>query len=426
MAAMSSQVQARKKFAVGKLIALTGPETGVGRSVCAVSIAISLAQRWRCLALDLDTATRTLQTYFGLHAATVDISEFLENPANSLETIQARTRVTNLDCIGWSVSGGNLVGLGPQRIDSLLRCMQSHPADYVFATLPAGTTEDTIELFTSADIPIVVTPSTPALLEKVLEFLRHCAPIGFDGRSVYLVVNRVQRGGEVREASELVEKVRDSLGLSVSILGTIQYDHQLEASFRPGSALSVQRSQTVTALAFENIAVRIERLLPRGRLDTATGRRLQHQHQNAVGELQQIIQNKNDEIAGNNAIIRELEERNQLYTSRLAERERLLEEKDRIIHDFGERLAQLTAAHARATAEVMETVRHLAEEIRVQREQLVSAIESCRSFVSGSENRVTESELRQEISQLQELQKRKDEVIAQLERKVRVLESEIL
>ncbi|PYS27917.1 MAG: hypothetical protein DMG11_14645 [Acidobacteria bacterium] len=146
-----------------------------------------LAQRWRCLVVDLDTRTRNLQTYFGLQAANVGISDFLDNPANSLEAIQTRTRVTNLDCIGWSAAGAKPVALGPLRIDSLLRSMHSHPADYVFATLPAGTTGDTLELFTAADIPILVTTSTPAVLGNVLEFLRSCASTGFSGRSVYLV-----------------------------------------------------------------------------------------------------------------------------------------------------------------------------------------------------------------------------------------------
>jgi MinD-like ATPase involved in chromosome partitioning or flagellar assembly len=408
------QAQAKKRFAVGKLIALASPESGMGRSVCAASVAISLAQRWRCLVVDLDTRTRNLQNYFGLQAANVAISEFLENSANSLETIQTRTRVTNLDCIGWSAAGAKPVALGSLRIDSLLRSMHSHPADYVLATLPAGATGDTLELFTAADIPVLVTHSTPALLERVLEFLRSCASTGFDGRTVYLVVNRVQRGGEVREASALVEKAKESLGLNVSILGTIQYDHQLEASFRPGSPLSVQRSQNVTALAFEDIALKIERLLPRGRLDTAGGlwprktrrntngnlrdavmtsfggkskqlqeelrqrdeslRRFQQQHQRAIEDLQQIIGNKNEEIAGDSALIRELEEKVQLYTSDLSERKKYLSEledsnaaivaQNEVIQRERETIAQQREETARSLVEAETLLQHKNQEIQ--------------------------------------------------------------
>ncbi|HYR89566.1 MAG TPA: P-loop NTPase [Terriglobia bacterium] len=465
-----SHATARKRFAAGKLIALASPEAGVGRSVCAASVAISLAQRWRCLVVDLDTATRNLQTYFGLPAASVGISDFLDNPANSLETIQTRTRVTNLNCIGWSAAGAKPVALGPLRIDSLLRSIHSDPADYVFATLPAGTTDDSLELFTAADIPILVTTSTPALLEKVHEFLRR-ASTGFSGRSVYLVVNRIQRGGEVREASEFIERAKESLGLNVSILGTIQYDHQLEASFRPGSPLSVQRSQTVTALAFEDIALKIERLLPRGRLDTSTGtpgrktrrtansnlrdavmtsfggktkqlqeelwrrdeaiRRLQQQHQGALEELQLLIRNKNDEIAGSNAIIHELEKKIELQTgdlsrqtkhvsdlenswaALLAERDVLQRERD----SMGDRLALLATEHVRVASEATEAIRRVAE-ILQQLSEEIQLHETARQKEMVVQE--MESTLRQEISELQELRRWNETAIVEFEKRVRL------
>jgi TonB family protein len=286
-----------------KLVAFASPEAGVGRSVCAASIAISLAQRSRCLALDLDSQSRKLQTYLGLPFPKLGISELLEDRVTSLDSIRWRTGVPNLDGIGWSPSSGKSFEFGTRKIDALLKALQSSTAAYVISTLPAGMADDTIGLFAAADFPIVVTAPSPSALEKVVEFLSRCGSRRFEGRPVHVLVNRVQRGGEEKEAEAAMKAAGNNLGLNVSILGTVPYDLRLEATFRPGLRFSPQRSPGVAAIAFENIGFKIERLpaytpAPRDAAQPAPTqpqqndeaiRRLQEEHRAVVDELQEKI-----------------------------------------------------------------------------------------------------------------------------------------
>jgi MinD-like ATPase involved in chromosome partitioning or flagellar assembly len=421
-------VEANGRITTRKLIVFGGLEAGVGRSVCAATLAMSLAKRWHCLALDLDARGRNLQTYFGHQAASVGIAEFLEHPGSGLDTVQSRTRVANLDCVGWSSGGAIPVALGSLRINSLLQSLQSHPADYVLATLPAGMSDDALEIFRSADIPILVTLATPARLDRAFEFLQRCASMGFS-RNVYLIVNRVQRGGELRDVAAISEKMRESLSFNVSVLGTIQHDHQIEASFRPGMPLSIQHLQSFASRPFDDIAIRLERLLPRSRpniptVRQATGRhngdgnrlsalfglfgkrarqledelrqkdeaarRFQQEHENAItriGELQRIVDSKDEEIAGvtaeKDAVQREyadLLQQIEAMTRSLAEAEErelghneALRLKNQEIQELTNRLLHVTVEQEANASQTAEELGRLSGQLRVSMEDLKSA-----------------------------------------------------
>jgi len=298
-----------------KLVAFAASDAGAGKAVCAASIAISLSQRSRCLALDLDAHSRKFQTYLGLQFPKLGLSEFLEDRVPSLDTIRSRTGIANLDCIGWSTSSVKSVKFGARGIDSLLHGLHSCTAAYVIATLPAAISDDAIGLFAAADFPIVVTSPTPDALEKVVEFLSRCDSQRFEGRTIHVLVNWVQRGGEEKEAEAAMKTAGNSLGLNVSILGTVQYDPQLEAGFRPGIRFSPQPSREVPALAFEDIAFKIERLSAHTTRDAArpaytdeTIRRLQEEHRTVVEELQEKLKRKDTQLAESAAVIRTLEE----------------------------------------------------------------------------------------------------------------------
>ena len=306
-----------------KLIALASPEAGAGRSVCAASIAIGLAQRARCLALDLDAQTHNLQTYLGLPSSRLGIAEFLEEYITSLNTIRAETSIANLDCMGWSTSTEESFQFGTQGIASLLQGLHACKAGYVIAALPRGMDDDTIELFSAADFPIVVTHPSPEALAKVVQFLSRCKSQRFEGRTIHVLVNRVQRSNEGKDAEVAIKAAGNNLGLSVSILGTIPYDPQLEAAFRPGLRYSPQRSPGVSATTFENIVTRIEPLPARPPQVAASPaaaqvlkqthqtdeaiRRLQAEHRAVVEELQAKLKGRDAQLAESAAVIHKLE-----------------------------------------------------------------------------------------------------------------------
>ena len=210
-----------------KLVAVIATQPGAGRSVCAASIAMNLAKRWRCTAVDLDTTSGSLRNLLGT------------------------SRVTNLDYLPLSRSGDDT--------ETLLRVLRSSSEHYAIVRLPDDTTGNAMELFAAADIPIVVTEAGPSALESVRTFFKQLDAKQFKGRRVYMIVNRLQRGGEEKAALALVKKIQNDHSIDLHILGTVLYDHQLEANLRANIPLPIGNVNDPTAIAFDDIAVKIER-----------------------------------------------------------------------------------------------------------------------------------------------------------------------
>lgn len=251
-----------------------------------------------------------------------------EDLAESLEPLKTKTDVPNPDFIGWPGGFPN--------IERFLGSLRSDPADYVFATLAPGTSDDALEVFAAADISAIVTHPGHSV-DKVFEFLQRLASRGSVRRDVYILLNQVRRGGEERDTAVLAERARTELGLNVSVLGTAVYDSQTAAGFRHGASLA----------AFEDIALKIERLLPRATAMAAVpesevhgkgrgggmlaavmspfGRKrrkleenlrqrdqtigtLQRRHESMVDDLQEMLKQKNDEIGEKATLIDALED----------------------------------------------------------------------------------------------------------------------
>ena len=191
--------------APAKFIAFAALEAGAGRSLCAANVVSSLSKRSQCLALDLGPDSRNF--------------------------------LTHLEKFKFS---GKRLALGNLAADALSEAIRSSTADYIVATLPVRITDDNIEIFASADVPIIVTHPGSEALDKVVEFLQQYASRGFDGRRLYVVLNRIQRSGEEKVCAALLEKASASLGLDVAILGTLPHG--------------------ASPVAFENLAFQIERL----------------------------------------------------------------------------------------------------------------------------------------------------------------------
>ena len=210
-----------------KFVAVIAAQPGAGRSVCVASIAMSLARRGRCAAVDLDTASGSLRNLLGA------------------------SRVANLDYLPLSRSNDDT--------ETLLRVLRSSSENYAIARLPAGITGDALALFAAADAPIIVTEPSSSALDKVIEFFQECDSWQFEGRRVYMIVNRIQRGGEEKAAAAVVKKIRKDFALDLHILGTILYDPQVEVTLRTNIPLSIENLHDPIAIAFEDMAFKIER-----------------------------------------------------------------------------------------------------------------------------------------------------------------------
>ena len=355
---------------IGKLVIFAGLEAGVGKAICAANVAVRLSQRWKCVVIDMDGmggmdgASGSLHKYLGVPPPDPRAWESCEDPFTSLPSFKVKTRFANLDFIHWSAE------FPP--VDLLRQTLQSYPADYVFVTLNPGASDAALDLYAAADVPILVTNPSGPMQDKVLDFLRRFSWRGFGEKRVHIILNQLQRGGEERENTALIEKARHSFGLNVNVFGTVLYNPDAMTNIFLGGAPSPLRTKSQTALIFEDMTFKIERLLPRSHPAAATSadpaakgravtarravgfiatlsesardavsgsiggkarkleeelrrkdeiiRSLHQRYDTAVADLQQMLKNKNVQVAEHAASIQSLQEEIRQSTDRLSER----------------------------------------------------------------------------------------------------------
>lgn len=471
MAVSLNILAAVRESTSGKLVIFAGLEAGVGKAICAANVAVRLSQRWKCVVIDMDAASGNLHKYLGVPPPDPRTWESPEDPFTSLSSFKTKTRFPNLDFIHWSAE------FPP--VDLFCQTLQSYPADYVFLTLNPGASDEALDLFAAADIPILVTSPSGAMQDKALDFLRRFSWRGFGDRQVYIILNQLQRGGEERENKALIEKARHSFGLNVNVFGTVLYNPDALTNIFLGAAPAPPRSKSQTTLVFEDMTLKIERLLPRG--DSSKGgnvparraaglvatlsesareavaasiggksRRLEEElrrkdeiirslHQRydvAVADLQQMLKNRNAQVADHAATIQALQEEIRQGNDRISERtNRFLdlesaiatrEAEVRNLQDQIQRFEQTNAMLALDRTEAMRRVtEQLAEQARQagEAEHTIAAKHAEIRGLEGELNRIQEDSraLAQEIAREKQeklsLQALNQRVIAELSQK---------
>src|SRR5437773_12118549 len=114
---------------IGKLVVFAGLEAASGNAFCAASVAVRLARRWHCLAIDLDPEARTLGNYLPLKSPARRRPESVQDGLPSLESLKCRTDVNNIEFVEWPALA---------RGQPLLPLLGKDRADYVLATLTPG------------------------------------------------------------------------------------------------------------------------------------------------------------------------------------------------------------------------------------------------------------------------------------------------
>lgn len=238
-----------------------GLEAGVGKAICAANIAVRLSQRWRCLAIDLDTRSGNLHNYLGVLPAGQRIWERPDDPFDSLRSLKITTRFANLDFIDWNLCGDKPVTTGFPPAHALLKALQHDPADFVLATLTPGAGGEALNLFAAADAPILVI-RPDAAMDKAIDFFSHLSRRGFGPRRMQVIVNESQPATDKPEMKTLFETARDRFGLNVTALGAVAFDPDALTNTLRSAPGSVPRAKSHADLAFEEMVLKIESLLP--------------------------------------------------------------------------------------------------------------------------------------------------------------------
>lgn len=157
-----------------RIIPIASGKGGVGKSIFAAGLAISLARRGEAtVAVDLDLGGSNLHTYLGMPNTNPGVGDFLKQRLNDLPGLVVPTPIENLRFLPGDGKTPFMANISTRQRLQLLEELQKIRARYIIVDLGAGSAINTMNLFGLAPDGIVVTTlDTPALM-NALVFLRN-------------------------------------------------------------------------------------------------------------------------------------------------------------------------------------------------------------------------------------------------------------
>jgi flagellar biosynthesis protein FlhG len=153
--------------------AIGGGKGGVGKSVIAVSLGVTLAGRGREVALvDADLGGANLHTLLGVPDPPHTLSDFIARRIPDLREAMAETPQDRL----WLLSGSRaLLEMANPKYSQkakLLRHVSALPVDVVILDLGAGSAFNVLDFFISSDLGILVVVPEATSVENAYHFLK--------------------------------------------------------------------------------------------------------------------------------------------------------------------------------------------------------------------------------------------------------------
>lgn len=163
----SSFTRVKQVWAVG------GGKGGVGKSMLASSLAVSLAKTGnKVAALDLDLGAANLHTLLGIDLPKLSLSDFFNGRQPHLNECLVKTGIPNLEIISGAQDAVHVANLEDSKKKNLVNQIRQLDADYVVLDLGAGTTFHTLDFFVCADVGIVCLLPEPTSIENAYRFIK--------------------------------------------------------------------------------------------------------------------------------------------------------------------------------------------------------------------------------------------------------------
>ncbi len=156
-----------------KIWAIGGGKGGVGKSLIAANLAISLARLGhKVCAVDLDLGCANLHTCLGIDIPSVTLSDFFSKREPHIQNVLVPTSIPNLTMISGAQDAVGIANLKHTQKSKLLQKLQELDVDHLILDLGAGTAYNTLDFFLSAYVGILVLLPEPTSIENTYRFIK--------------------------------------------------------------------------------------------------------------------------------------------------------------------------------------------------------------------------------------------------------------
>lgn len=261
----------------GKIIAVGGAKGGVGKSLFAANLSVSLAAKgYKTIAVDLDLGGANLALYLGeKYILDRTINDFLNKKFKTLDDIMIQSQY------GPMMIGGDSSDLGAANIHyarkmKLVRAIRDLQADYVVLDLGGDTSYNMLDFFLLGDYGLITTTRDSASYIGAYQFLKTAIYRKFnrisgpeagdekitDKKLGQLLKESTQSSGKpvVQSVSELLKRVEehDPLDLPLVLKPLIEFNPYLIVNRITTGVQAQQVVQTITSLADKTLSIHID------------------------------------------------------------------------------------------------------------------------------------------------------------------------
>jgi len=163
------------KRRTGRVIAVAGGKGGVGKSIVALNLAITLGRLgYRTTIVDADLGAPTLHTMIGVTRPGPGLGGFLDHEVATLAEVAIDVPgAPNLRLVPGSARNGAANINAGQKL-RLLRAIANLGGDVAVVDVGAGSSYNTIDLVAAADLKVVVMTPQLTSLQNAYAFLKGC------------------------------------------------------------------------------------------------------------------------------------------------------------------------------------------------------------------------------------------------------------
>jgi flagellar biosynthesis protein FlhG len=285
-----------------RVVAVGGGKGGVGKSLVAANVSVFLATLGkRVVAVDASFAAPNLHLFAGVPRPARSLYEAIDGGVPLVE-LAVPTHVPGLRLVSGVYDPPHLASSSVEDVRMLVEQLRALPADWVVVDLGPGCDPATLEMFTLADIGVLVAVPDPTSIELMFRFLKaaflaHLDRLGLGelaqlpagepklleggtpsaleiylsavaaktdqldplrdailGFSPQLVINSARSKSDMELGRAVVSVARRRLGTPLRYLGHLEYDEAVWASTRRRRPLLTEHPETRIAKCFERVA----------------------------------------------------------------------------------------------------------------------------------------------------------------------------